>query len=61
MPILNQLVGVDRMLKVADVSLWDRLLSAGLHMSVFDFPASPVAGITSEAWFLGNVLWISDR
>uniref|UniRef100_A0AAV1UR90 HECT-type E3 ubiquitin transferase n=1 Tax=Peronospora matthiolae TaxID=2874970 RepID=A0AAV1UR90_9STRA len=60
-PILNQLVGVDRLLKVANVSLWDRLLSAGLHMSVFDFPASPVAGITSEAWFLGNVLWISDR
>ncbi|KAG2783999.1 E3 ubiquitin-protein ligase [Phytophthora cactorum] len=60
-PLLNQVVATDRLLQLTNLSLWDRLLSAGLHLSVFDFPASPVTGIASEAWFLGNILWISDR
>ncbi|EEY69886.1 uncharacterized protein PITG_06405 [Phytophthora infestans T30-4] len=60
-PLLNQVVATDRLLQLTNLSLWNRLLSAGLHLSVFDFPASPVTGIASEAWFLGNILWISDR
>ncbi|ETK82247.1 hypothetical protein L915_12335 [Phytophthora nicotianae] len=60
-PLLNQVVASDRLLQLTNLSLWNRLLSAGLHLSVFDFPASPVTGIASEAWFLGNILWISDR
>ncbi|KAG7375508.1 hypothetical protein PHYPSEUDO_000937 [Phytophthora pseudosyringae] len=60
-PLLNQIVATDRLLQLTNLSLWNRLLSAGLHLSVFDFPASPVTGIASEAWFLGNILWISDR
>ncbi|CAI5739700.1 unnamed protein product [Peronospora farinosa] len=60
-PLLNQVVAEDRLLQLTNLSLWARLLSAGLHLSVFDFPASPVVGITSEAWFLGNILWISER
>ncbi|CAI5744095.1 unnamed protein product [Peronospora destructor] len=60
-PLLNQVVAEDRLLQLTNMSLWTRLLSAGLHLSVFDFPASPVLGITSEAWFLGNILWVSDR
>ncbi|CAH0480120.1 unnamed protein product [Peronospora belbahrii] len=60
-PLLNQVVAEDRLLQFTNLSLWNRLLSAGLHLSVFDFPDSPVSGIASEAWFLGNILWISDR
>ncbi|KAH7467190.1 E3 ubiquitin-protein ligase UPL6 [Phytophthora ramorum] len=60
-PLLNQVVAADRLLLLTNLSLWNRLLGAGLHLSVFDFPASPVSGIASEAWFLGNLLWISDR
>ncbi|KAG2504656.1 hypothetical protein JM18_009540 [Phytophthora kernoviae] len=60
-PLLNQVVAADNLLQFTDLCLWDRLLSAGLRLSVFDLPASPVNGIASEAWFLGNILWISER
>ncbi|KAG1683941.1 hypothetical protein DVH05_012282, partial [Phytophthora capsici] len=60
-PLLNQVIATDHLLQLTNLSLWNRLLSAGLHLSVFDFPSSPVPGIASEAWFLGNILWISDR
>ncbi|KAE8970389.1 hypothetical protein PF005_g27464 [Phytophthora fragariae] len=60
-PLLNQVVAADPLLQLTNLPLWNRLLSAGLHLSVFDFPASPVTGIASEAWFLGNLLWISDH
>ncbi|KAE8975711.1 E3 ubiquitin-protein ligase [Phytophthora rubi] len=60
-PLFNQVVAADPLLQLTNLSLWNRLLNAGLHLSVFDFPASPVTGIASEAWFLGNLLWISYR
>ncbi|KAI9917016.1 hypothetical protein PsorP6_017032 [Peronosclerospora sorghi] len=60
-PLLNQVVAVDQLVQLTNLSLWSRLLSAGLHLSVFDLPASPVSGIASEAWFLGNILWLSNR
>ncbi|EGZ09896.1 hypothetical protein PHYSODRAFT_564323 [Phytophthora sojae] len=60
-PLLNKVVAADPLLQLTNLPLWIRLLSAGLHLSVFDFPASPVTGIASEAWFLGNLLWISDH
>ncbi|KAG6621260.1 E3 ubiquitin-protein ligase UPL6 [Phytophthora cinnamomi] len=60
-PLLNQVVASHSLLQLTNLPLWSRLLGAGLHLSVFDFPASPATGIASEAWFLGNLLWISDR
>lgn len=60
-PLLNQIVAADRLLQLTNVPLWNRLLHAGLDLSVFDFPVSPVAAIASEAWLLGNILWLSDR
>ncbi|TDH71982.1 hypothetical protein CCR75_000804 [Bremia lactucae] len=60
-PLLHQIVALDRLLQLTNATLWNRLLNAGLHLSVFDFPIAPIAGIASEAWFLGNLLWISVR
>ncbi|KAL7681448.1 putative HECT domain-containing protein [Plasmopara halstedii] len=60
-PLLNQIVAADRLLQLTNLSLWVRLLRAGLQLSVFDIPASPVSGIASEAWLLGNILWLSER
>ncbi|KAJ0411342.1 hypothetical protein ATCC90586_004328 [Pythium insidiosum] len=60
-PLLFDLVGSDIKQRIADSpDLWKRILSV-IQSKSLSLPHSPVGGIASCVWLLGNVLAIADR
>lgn len=60
-PLLHEAVSPEHMTELFSAFAWSRMVGTGLDISTFNLPTSPVVGISSETWLLGNVLWVSER
>uniref|UniRef100_K3X757 Uncharacterized protein n=1 Tax=Globisporangium ultimum (strain ATCC 200006 / CBS 805.95 / DAOM BR144) TaxID=431595 RepID=K3X757_GLOUD len=60
-PLLHEVVALDQLLQLAELRLWERVVAIAAPLSFVDLPDSPIVGIPSSTWLLGNLLWISER